>query len=107
MTGQLLGGTTSVGGKDVLVAGASGGVGTLAVQMLKAHGSRVVAICSDDAYELVSGLGADVVLDYKSEQVQVTVLRFYMAIVIFQHFRKFQNLPDLLKGHGGQTTNPI
>ena len=69
LTGQLLGGTTSEGGKDVLVAGASGGVGTLAVQMLKAHGSRVVAICSDDAYELVSGLGADVVLDYKSEQV--------------------------------------
>ena len=104
MTGQLLGGTTSVGVKDVLVAGASGGVGTLAVQMLKAHGSRVVAICSDDAYELVSGLGADVVLDYKSEQVWSL---FYVAIVSFQHFRNFQKMPDLLKGHGGQTTNPI
>ena len=87
-----------------MVAGASGGVGTLAVQMLKAHGSRVVAICSDDAYELVSGLGADVVLDYKSEQVWSL---FYVAIVIFQHFRNFQKMPDLLKGHGGQTTNPI
>ena len=89
MTGQLLGGTTSEGGKDVLVAGASGGVGTLAVQMLKAHGSRVVAICSDDAYELVSGLGADVVLDYKSEQVMVTVFTWQLSFFsIFAIFKK-------------------
>ena len=81
MTGQLLNGE-----KDLLVAGASGGVGTLAVQMLKAHGSRVVAICSDDAYELVSGLGADVVLDYKSEQVMVTVLSGNCHFSAFSQF---------------------
>ena len=57
-------------GSQVLVVGASGGVGTLAVQLLKSWNCNVVATCRDDAFELVTGLGADVVLDYQSSEFQ-------------------------------------
>lgn len=51
-------------GKKVLVLGATGGVGTLAVQMLVAEGVEVYATCSTDAVEMVQHLGVDYVLDY-------------------------------------------
>jgi NADPH:quinone reductase-like Zn-dependent oxidoreductase len=52
-------------GQKALILGASGGVGQLAVQIAKhVQGARVVAVCSEKNAALVSGLGADVVLDY-------------------------------------------
>ncbi|ETN62474.1 zinc binding dehydrogenase [Anopheles darlingi] len=65
--GDLLGAISPVGGgrgKKVLVLGASGGVGTLAVQMLLAEGVEVFATCSADAMQLVSNLGVHYLLDY-------------------------------------------
>ncbi|KAI5944206.1 Reticulon-4-interacting protein 1, mitochondrial [Manis javanica] len=53
-------------GKRVLILGASGGVGTFAIQVLKAWGAHVTAVCSPDASELVRRLGADDVVDYRS-----------------------------------------
>ncbi|XP_043240954.1 reticulon-4-interacting protein 1 homolog, mitochondrial-like [Amphibalanus amphitrite] len=50
--------------RRVLVCGAAGGVGSLAVQLLKAWGCQVTATCATDAVELVESLGADVVVDY-------------------------------------------
>ncbi|KOC64323.1 Reticulon-4-interacting protein 1, mitochondrial [Habropoda laboriosa] len=49
----------------VLVLGGSGGVGTLAIQLLKAWNMHVITTCSSDAVNLVQKLGADVVIDYK------------------------------------------
>ncbi|XP_063297377.1 reticulon-4-interacting protein 1, mitochondrial [Pelobates fuscus] len=53
-------------GKRVLVIGASGGVGTAAIQLLKAWGAHVTAVCSEDALSLMMNLGADDVVDYKA-----------------------------------------
>lgn len=57
-------------GKRVLILGASGGVGTFAIQVMKAWDAHVTAVCSQDASELVRKLGADDVIDYKSGSVE-------------------------------------
>ncbi len=86
-------------GMDVIVNGASGGVGTYAVQIAKVLGAKVTAVCSAKKFDLLKSLGADVLIDYK--EVDFTRLpKKYNIVFDAVGYRTFWQTRKVLKKKG-------
>lgn len=83
-------------GQKVLVHGASGGVGTYAIQIAKALGADVTAVCSTPNVEIARSLGADRVVDYTREDCAAGDERYDLLIDI-AGTRPFRQLRRVLK----------
>jgi NADPH:quinone reductase-like Zn-dependent oxidoreductase len=86
-------------GQDVLVNGATGAIGSAAVQLLKQLGAKVTAVCGPEHVELVKGLGADRVIDYTAQDFTRDAQR-YDVVLDAVGKSSFLRSRRLLKPHG-------
>ena len=86
-------------GQKVLVIGASGGVGTFAVQIAKAWGAEVAGVCSTTKMDLVRSLGADHVIDYTRDDFTAGNQRYDVVLDIGGN-RRLSHLRRILTPRG-------
>jgi NADPH:quinone reductase-like Zn-dependent oxidoreductase len=97
-----------ISGHTVLIIGASGGVGTFAVQIAKAFGAEVTGVCGPSKVDLVRSIGADHVIDYTVEDIADTGHRYDVILDIggnrrLSHLRRALTHTGQLVIVGGET----
>jgi NADPH:quinone reductase-like Zn-dependent oxidoreductase len=95
-------------GQRVLIVGASGGVGTFALQIAKAFGAEVTAVCSTGKMDLVRALGADHVIDYTRDDFVDGQRRYDVILDVggnrrLSHLRRALTRDGTLVIVGGET----
>ncbi len=94
-----------VEGETVLIHAAAGGVGHIAVQLAKSVGAKVIATASANNHDYLSGLGVDLVIDYRSQDVKSTVKDVDLVLDLVGGQTGIDSLA-CLKPHGKIVTVP-
>ncbi|WP_273211824.1 NADP-dependent oxidoreductase [Runella zeae] len=86
-------------GQKVFIQAGSGGVGTIAIQLAKHLGATVATTTSADNFDLVKSLGADIVIDYKTQDFG-TILKDYDLVLNSQDGKTLEKSMKILKSGG-------
>ena len=86
-------------GQKVFIQAGSGGVGTIAIQLAKHLGAVVATTASTKSFELLKNLGADILIDYKTNDFE-HILKDYDVVVNSQDQKTLEKSLNILKPHG-------
>ena len=86
-------------GQKVFIQAGSGGVGTIAIQLAKHLGATIATTTSPDNFDLVKSLGADIVIDYKTQDFE-TILKNYDFVLNSQDGKTLEKSLRILRSGG-------
>lgn len=86
-------------GQKIFIQAGSGGVGTVAIQLAKHLGATVATTASEKSFEFLKKLGADVLIDYKTQDFE-SLLKDYDLVLNSQDAKTLEKSLNILKPHG-------